>query len=303
MEKFTVTILGCGSAKPTLIHNPSSQLITIGGKAFLVDCGEGTQHQLMRYRCNTTRLRHIFISHLHGDHIYGLPGLVSTMGLQHHDAEIVVHLPKAGIPLLKPLMEYSAHDLNLRFEPYEHRRAVIYEDKTIEVETLPLVHSLPCCGFIFREKPKPRHIIREAIDRYEVPICRIAGIKLGNDYTLPDGRVIANDELTSAPSPSRAYAYVSDTLPLKAVAHAVKGIDLLYHEATHPSSRASSSKATCHSTAAQAAQIASLAEVKRLLIGHYSSALKGNDINGLLEEARAVFPATIASQEGMTIEI
>ena len=301
MEKFSVTILGCGSAKPTLRHHPSAQLVELGGKSFLIDCGEGTQTQLMRCHCKFNHLRHIFISHLHGDHCYGLPGLLSTMGLTGLDGETVIHLPEEGIALFKPLLDYSAHGLKVRFEPYRHGNNIIYEDRTLTVNTVPLVHRLPCVGFVFREKAKPRHINPEAIERWQVPACRRNNIKAGDDYVTPEGIVVPNAKLTTEADPSRAYAYISDTLPLKAVASEVRGVDLLYHEATFTSDLRDRARQTCHTVAADAARVAADAGVKRLVIGHYSS--RYLDDTPLLDEARQTFPDTVLAQEGLTLTI
>lgn len=301
MDNFSVTILGCGSAKPTLRHNPSAQLVCVGNRSFLIDCGEGTQTQLMRARCKFNHLRHIFISHLHGDHCYGLPGLLSTMGLTGLDGETVVHLPEEGVALLKPLIDYSAHDLNVRFEPYAYGSNVIYEDRSLTVTTVPLVHRLPCVGFIFREKPKLRHINPYAIQRWQVPPCYRNSIKAGDDYTTPDGIVVPNAELTTDADPQRAYAYISDTKPLNSVAEAVRGADLLYHEATFLSDLKQRARQTCHTTASDAARIARDAEVKRLVIGHFSS--RYTDESPLLYEAKAVFPDTLLAHEGLTLNV
>ncbi len=301
MDNFSVTILGCGSAKPTVRHNPSAQLVCLNSKSFLIDCGEGTQTQLMRAHCKFNRLRHIFISHLHGDHCYGLPGLLSTMGLTGLDGETVIHLPEEGVRLFKPLLDYSAHDLNVRFEPYEYGNNIIYEDRSLTVNTVPLVHRLPCVGFVFREKPKPRHINPDAIQRWQVPTCYRNNIKAGDDYVTPDGIVVPNDALTTDPDPSRVYAYISDTMPLKAVVSEVAGADLLYHEATFLSDLRQRAKQTLHTVAADAAAIARDAKVKRLVIGHFSSRYINESM--LLDEAKTVFPDTILAKEGLTINI
>lgn len=301
MENFQVTILGCGSAKPSLRHYPSAQLVAHNSRLFLIDCGEGTQMQLMRAHCKFNRLGHIFISHLHGDHCYGLPGLLSTMRLRGMGGTIVVHLPEEGIPLFKPLLDYSAHGLQVDFAPYAYGNHVIYEDRSLTVNTVPLKHRLPCVGFVFREKPKLRHINNAMTRFHEVPVREMAAIKEGADYTKPDGTVIANELLTTPADPQRAYAYISDTLPLKAVASEVRGIDLLYHEATFLENLQSRAKETCHTTAADAARIAKEAGVKRLVIGHFSSRYLNE--SPLLEEARALFPDTVLAREFLTLDV
>lgn len=301
MEQFSVTILGCASAKPTFRHNPTSQVIDFRGNLFMVDCGEWTQMQMIKMNIKPGRLRRIFISHLHGDHCYGLPGLLSTLALSGHNGTVSVHLPKEGVDLLKPLVDFTVSKLSVEFIPYEYGNNIIYEDKSITVNTVPLKHRKSCCGFVFREKEKLRHINREMIDFYCIPLCYLNSIKEGNDYVKTDGTVIPNERLTTAPSPSRAYAFISDTLPLKAVANEVKGIDLLYHEATFDSSLKDRAKETCHSTAADAANIAKMAGVKKLMIGHFSS--RYTDDSLLLKEAQAVFPETILANEGLTVNL
>ena len=301
MDVFRVSILGCGSAKPTLRHYPSSQVVDFRGNLFMIDCGEGAQMQFMRMRFKPNRLRHIFISHLHGDHCYGLPGLLSTLGLGGIDGHVAVHLPAEGIRLLKPLVDYSSHDLQVEFLPYEYGRNVIYEDKALTVETVPLRHRLPCVGFVFREKEKLRHINREMVDFHKVPLALLGRIKSGEDYVKPDGTVVPNALLTTDADPSRAYAYISDTLPLKSVVEAVEGADLLYHEATFLGDMQKRAKETYHTTAEEAARIAAEAGVKRLVIGHFSS--RYLDEKPLLEEAQSVFPSTVLAQEGLILDV
>ena len=301
MEKFQVTILGCGSAKPTLRHAPSAQLVNFRDKLFLIDCGEGTQMQLMRAHCRFNRLRHIFISHLHGDHCYGLPGLLSTMGLTGLDGEVVVHLPEEGVQLFKPLLDYSANGLRVEFAPYSYGNHIVYEDKSLTVNTVPLKHRLPCVGFVFREKPRLRHLNNEMARFHEVPVRERQAIKEGADYVKPDGTVIRNEILTTPAEPSRTYAYISDTLPLKAVISEVTEADLLYHEATFAECDLARAKETFHSTARQAAEIARDAHVKRLVIGHYSA--RYEDLSELHREAEAVFPGTILGNEGTVIPV
>ena len=301
MEKFQVTILGCGSAKPTLRHAPSAQLVNFRDKLFLIDCGEGTQMQLMRAHCRFNRLRHIFISHLHGDHCYGLPGLLSTMGLTGLDGEVVVHLPEEGVQLFKPLLDYSANGLRVEFAPYSYGNHIVYEDKSLTVNTVPLKHRLPCVGFVFREKPRLRHLNNEMARFHEVPVRERQAIKEGADYVKPDGTVIRNEILTTPAEPSRTYAYISDTLPLKAVISEVTEADLLYHEATFLNNLAPRAKQTCHTTAADAGRIAREAGVKQLIIGHFSSRYLNE--SPLLEEAKAEFPNTLLAREGLTVDV
>ncbi len=302
MDIFKVTILGCGSAKPSPRHLPSSQVVNFRGNLIMIDCGEGAQMQFFKMKFNPSRLRQILISHLHGDHCYGLPGMLSTLGLKSMNGTIDVRLPEEGVRLLEPLVEYSSHQLQVNFTPYEYKNAIIYEDKALEISTVPLVHSLPCVGFILREKPKQRHINPEMVKFYQVPVRELASIKEGNDFTAADGTVVANERLTTPADPSRTYAYISDTLPLKRTIQAVEGVDLLYHEATFLTSEKQRAKETCHSTAADAARIAKEAGVKRLVIGHFSSRYVADE-DRLLKEAQSIFPDTILANEGMTLDV
>ena len=301
MEQFNVTILGCSSAIPTKRHKPTSQIVDFRGNLFMIDCGEGTQSQIGKYNIKVRRLRRIFISHLHGDHCYGLPGLLSTLSLKGLAGTVTVYLPQGGVELFKPLIEKTVHDLSVEFVSYPYGKQVIYEDDSISVSTFPLKHRMPCCGFIFREKAGLRHINREMIDFYKIPTCYLRGIKEGEDFTLPTGEVIPNERLTLPPSPTRTYAYISDTLPLKAVAAEIEGADLLYHEATFEESGRERAKETCHTTAIDAGKIASLAKVKKLVIGHFSS--RYQDEKNLLKEAKTQFSNTVLANEGLKIEI
>lgn len=301
MDVFKVSILGCGSAKPTLRHFPSSQVIDFRGNLFMVDCGEGAQMQFMRMRFKPNRLRMIFISHLHGDHCYGLPGLLSTLGLKGMNGTVSVYLPKEGIRLLKPLIDYTAHDLQVEFIPYEHGENVIFEDKALTISTVPLKHRMPCVGFVFKEKEKMRHINGDMVRFHNVPVRQIPDIREGADFVKPDGTVIPNCMLTLPADPARTYAYMSDTAPLQSVVEAVKGADLLYHEATFTSDLKDRAILTCHSTARDAATIARDAGVKRLMIGHFSS--RYQDEQSLLKEAREVFPNTLLAREGLTVDV
>lgn len=304
MEPFEVHILGCGSALPTTRHNASSQVIKIGNKQFMVDCGEGTQLQLRRYHIHFSFINHIFISHLHGDHCFGLIGLISTFGMLGRTAPLHIYAdPKLEV-LMKPQIDYFCKGMNypLFFHNIDPtRQQTIYEDNTITVETLPLSHRIPCCGFLFREKPKKRHLIGDVANYYNIPTYMRQSIKDGADFITPEGEVIPNCRLTKEPDPSRSYAYCSDTAPCRFGCGVLDGVDLLYHEATFAESEKERAAQTFHSTARQAAQAAKDAGVKRLLIGHYSSRYDTADVQ--LNEAREIFPDTIAAEEGDTIII
>ena len=304
MENFEIHILGCGSALPTTRHNASAQIIKIGNKQFMVDCGEGTQIQLRRNHIHFSFINHIFISHLHGDHCFGLIGLISTFALLGRTAPLHIYADSKLEEVMKPQIEFFCKGMNypLFFHSIDAaKHQVIYEDNTITVETLPLKHRMPCCGFLFREKPKKRHLIGDVVNFYNIPAYMRQSIKDGADYTTPDGETIPNSRLTKDADRSRCYAYCSDTAPCNCNNEQLKGVDLLYHEATFADSEKERAAQTFHSTARQAAQVASDAGVKKLMIGHYSSRYESLDT--LLSEAREVFDNTIAANEGMVVSI
>lgn len=298
MEPFEVHILGCGSALPTTRHNATSQIVRICNKQFMIDCGEGTQLQMRRSHIHFSFVNHIFISHLHGDHCFGLIGLISTFGLLGRTAPLHIYADPLLQRLMQPQLNFFCNGLKypLHFHNIDAtKQAVIYEDKSITVETIPLQHRIPCCGFLFKEKPKKRHLIASMIEYYNIPIHLRTGIKEGNDYTTTDGTIIPNSRLTTDADPSRSYAFCSDTLPCPGIAGQIKEVNLLYHEATFAEAEESRAKETFHSTARQAAQIAKAANVKQLVIGHFSS--RYNDDEPLLKEAKEVFPATSLADE------
>ena len=304
MEKFEVHILGCGSALPTTRHQATSQVLNIREKLFMIDCGEGTQVQLRRSRLRFSRLNHIFISHLHGDHCFGLIGLISTYAMLERTAQLHIHAHADLQKLLAPQLDYFCKGMTFEvvFHPFNPgEQTVIYEDRSVSVETIPLRHRLPTCGFLFREKPTSRHIRREMIDFYQIPLYMINRIKSGEDYLLDDGTCIPCDRLTLPADPPRSYAYCSDTAYLPRIVHQVRGVDLLFHEATFASSEAVRARQTCHSTAEQAASIARDAQVKKLLIGHFSARYETEDV--LLQEAKTVFPDTLLASENLKIEL
>lgn len=304
MEKFEVNILGCGSALPTTRHYPASQVVNVRDKLYMIDCGEGAQLQLRRSKLKFSRLNHLFISHLHGDHCFGLPGLISTFGLLGRTADLHIHAHEDLEKVLSPVLGYFCK--NLPFEVVFHAfpadaPAVIFEDRSVTVTTIPLRHRIPCCGFLFTEKERPGHIIREMVDFYRVPLFELNRIKNGADYTTPEGEVIPNHRLTKPSLPPRKYAYCSDTLYTESLAEQLRGVDLLYHESTFARSEAARAKETFHSTAAQAARLALNADVGRLVIGHFSARYENETV--LLDEARSVFPETILAKENLEIQV
>ena len=299
MEPFEIHILGCGSALPTTRHNASSQIVKIGNKQFMIDCGEGTQLQLRRGHIHFSFINHIFISHLHGDHCFGLIGLFSTFGLLGRTAPLHIYADAMLEEIMKPQIDFYCKEL--KYPLFFHgidatRHEVIYEDNTITVETLPLKHRMPCCGFLFREKPKRRHLLGDVANFYGIPAYMRQAIKDGADFTTQSGETVPNSRLTREADPSRSYAYCSDTLPCPANNGHLKDVDLLYHEATFADSEKERAKLTFHSTARQAAEIAREAGAKRLVIGHYSS--RYDDEETLLQEAREIFGNTDCADEG-----
>lgn len=304
MEKFEVTILGCGSALPTLRHQPTSQIVNIREKLFMIDCGEGTQLQIRRNRFKFSKINHIFISHLHGDHFFGLIGLMSTMGLLGRTAPLHIYGPKDTENILRPQIDYFCNGMTYNVEIHTintKESSKIFEDKSVEIRTIPLKHRILCCGFLFKEKPTLPHIIPNKIKEHNIPICQINNIKTGLDYTLPDGTTIPNSELTTPPAPARSYAYCTDTLFLPQNASVIENADLLYHEATFCEEDKKYCKTTFHSTASQAAEMARLSHVKQLVIGHFSS--RYDCENKLLKEAKTIFPNTILAKENLTISL
>ena len=300
----TVTILGCGSALPTRINYPSSQLLELRDKQFLIDCGEGCQIRMRQYAVKTNRLNHIFISHLHGDHCFGLIGLLSSFGMLDRTADMHIHAHPDLEKILRAQLDYFCEGMPYKvfFEPINpSRHELVYEDRSVEVYSIPLKHRVPCCGYLFAEKERERHIIREMIDAYQVPVREIARIKQGADFVTEDGRVISNERLTTPASPAIRYAYCSDTAYSEKIIPWIEGVDCLYHEATFDTSLLPRAKETMHSTALQAAEIARMASVRQLIIGHFSARYTNQQL--LLDEARSVFEATTLAKDGGVYKI
>ena len=304
MEKFEVHILGCGSALPTTRHNATSQVIDLRDKLFMIDCGEGTQMQYRRVGLSFSRLNRIFISHLHGDHCFGLMGLISTFGLLGRTATLHIHAFPELEELLRPQLNFFCQGMtyDVEFHSFPHGCTdIIYEDRSVSVQAFPLSHRIPCCGFVFQEKPTAAHIKREMIDFYNIPFSQINRIKNGEDFITDEGKVIPNNRLTTPSAKPRKYAYCSDTKFNPNNVQYIKDCDLLFHEATFAEDRLARAKETHHSTARQAAEMAQLSRAKRLLIGHYSA--RYTDETVLLGEAREVFPETFLAEEGKCFKL
>lgn len=299
MSTFTIHTLGCGSAKPTLRHQPSSTVVDYRGNLFMIDCGEGAQQAFQRHHLKFSRLGHIFLTHLHGDHVLGLPGLISSLGLGGAGGKIVIHTFADGKRILSKIFDFFARELpfEVEFNVIKPIEAVILDTPSLTVRTIPLNHRIPTVGYVFEEKAKPRHIRRDMIDFHGVPFSMINRIKAGEDFTKPDGSVIQNSMLTTDPTPPLSYAHISDTAYIPDIAAKIGPVDLLFHETTYLDCHKAEASQRGHSTARQAAAVARDAGAKVLLTGHYSSRYKSDE--GFREEALDVFPNVILNREGL----
>ncbi len=296
--------LGCGSAKPTLFHQPSSTVLEHHGNLYMIDCGEGAQTALQRHRLRMSRMANIFLTHLHGDHVFGLPGLVGTMALSGGGGSLTIHTFKDGQEILEKIFAYFNRniEIDIRFNILDPDfEGIIWENKSLSVRTVKLNHRVPAVGYVFEEKPGLRHLKREMCDFHGVPLSQFNLIKGGADFVRPDGRVVLNSELTTSPTPPKRYAHISDTAYMPELADKIRGVDLLFHETTYLEDNLKDAKKRGHSTAAQAAMVARDAEVGRLLTGHYSSRYKDDTL--FLKEAQTIFPHTILNKEGLVTEV
>ena len=299
---FTLTILGCGSAIPTIERNPTAQLLNVNERFFLIDCGEGTQIQLRRYGLNFQRINHIFISHLHGDHYFGLIGLISSMHLLGRKKDLHIYAHQELKDIIDLHLRSSSTELNfpLFFHSLsEDQDMVILENDNIKVSNLILDHSIKCSGFLFEEKKALRSIMKSAVEKHDVPYDKLNSLKDGADWINSKGEIIANDILTTKNTSPYMYAFCSDTRYSESLISKVRGIDLLYHETTFMRDLEDRANLTGHSTTVQAAKIAKQANVKKLLIGHYSQRYK--NLDELLNEAKDIFTNTYLSSSGLVI--
>lgn len=274
------------------------------GKLFLVDCGEGTQIQLRRSRVRFTKISAVFLSHLHGDHCFGLIGMLSTFGLLGRTARLAVYAPAQLEQMLQMQLNQFCRDLGYEVDFHAVDTTVnkvIYEDRSLTVETIPLEHRVECCGFLFREKAMLAHIRRDMADFYGIPVSQFNNIKAGADWTTPEGETIGNDRLTLPADPPRSYAYCSDTRYMKQLHEQLKGVSTLYHESTYGEDNILLAEKYYHSTARQAAQVACDAGVGQLLLGHYSSRYEDEQV--LLKEAQNVFPNARLTEELAVFEV
>ena len=304
MTEFNVAILGCGSAKPSLRHNTSSQMISYKDACYMLDCGEGTQVQLMKYKLHTGKLEHIFISHSHGDHCLGLIGLLSSLSLNNRYSDIHLHIPADLEPILRRQIEFFVNhaDFDIHIHPISCvKPTLIFEDEHFKVNAFPLDHRVPCYGFLFQEREQVRHIRPECIRQYHIPHDRIDSIKQGADFLTSDGHWIPNAELTLPPSPARRYAYFTDTRPMTPYADQLHDINLLYHDATYGDEKDLAVK-YFHSTAIEAAEFAKQCCARKLILGHYSTRYDKMEEH-LLECAVEVFPETMLADEGLKVSV
>jgi len=299
---LSVTILGNNSAIPAHGRNPTSQVLQTQDESYLIDCGEGTQQQLAKYKIKRARINHIFISHLHGDHYFGLIGLLTSMGLLGRTTDLHLHAPSLLQEIIH--LQLKAADTILPYKIFFHPlgdECQIANDKKITVECIKVNHRIDCWGFIFREKKNPRSIDAEKVKAYEIPAAYFEALQKGADYTNKKGTIIPNEELTTANAAPKSYAYCADTIYDETIVNKVKNVDLLYHEATYLKDLALKAAERFHSTTEQAATIAKKAHVKKLIIGHFSS--KYEVLDDFLKEAVEVFPSTELALEGVCYSI
>ena len=289
-----LTILGFNSAIPTVNSSPTAQFLEMEERAFLIDCGEGTQVQLRKAKARFSKINHIFISHLHGDHCFGLPGLIASFRLLGRETPLHIYAPKGIKEMLETIFRITEthKGFELIYHELESKKSVkIFEDNRLEVFTIPLNHRIYCNGYLFREKPKERHLNMQEISKYpEIETCDYHNLKLGKDFVLSDGYVLKNDVLTTEPSKSVSYAFCSDTRYLESILPIIENVDVLYHEATFLHELKEMADYTGHTTALEAARIARKANVGKLILGHFSN--RYHDLNVFTDEAREVFANT-----------
>jgi len=300
---FAVRILGCSSALPTAKRFTSAQVVLYNQTPYLVDCGEGAQVRMRKYSLPFGRLRNIFISHIHGDHIFGIFGLLSTLSMLGRKQDLNIYCPEKLEDICTHLFASLDHDLGFKLN-YTYLnpegKQLIHSDKYLDVYSFPLVHTKPTWGFLFREKQKERNIIKECISKYDLSVSQIVRLKRGEDVVLDNGICLESDSVTILPPPPKTYLYCSDTLPLKRLSDIAENVDLLYHEATFMSKDEDLAKLTCHTTATQAAELAKSIGAKKLLIGHFSTRYTAAEIT---DEARSIFENVVEAYDGLEIEI
>ncbi len=302
--KFEITVLGSGSAVPTKSRNPTAHVINIQEEYLLADCAEGTQLQMRTYGIKMQRIRYIFITHMHGDHIFGLPGLLSTMHLLGRNLPLDIYGPKGLEHAVMTMVDMSRKTLCFELNFHEvpaKEHTLLVENNKFQVYSFPLKHKMPTTGFVFQEKPKKRTYLPEVAAAYNVPVYWIWRIKDGEDFVAEDGTVVPNETLTKAPAPPKSYAFCTDTAYFPDVVPYVKGVNLLYHEASFVEADRARAKATQHSCAADAAKIAAEAGVEKLMLGHFSARYR--DLSVLEAEAKQNFNNVVLARDGLVINI
>jgi len=302
--RFELQLLGTSSARPLADRFTTCQYLNIQEQHFLIDCGEGAQIRMDQFQVKRSKINHIFISHLHGDHIFGLWGLLTSYALNKRTQPLYIYSPPGLESILQPALSMGNDNPGFPLHFVELDPTVsdlIYENEQLMVTTIPLQHRLPTCGYLFREKERPRNMITSQIAAYQLSIPQIKAAKAGADIQLPDGRLIPNAVLTEPAQAPRAYAYCSDTRYTESVVPLIKGADLLYHESTFCTDNQARAQATLHSTAAEAAQIARAAGVGKLLLGHFSS--RYDDVMAFETEARAIFAEAYAGYDGLRVAL
>ncbi|HEU4789406.1 MAG TPA: ribonuclease Z [Flavobacterium sp.] len=298
-----LTILGCYAATPRTLTNPTSQVLEIKNRLFLIDCGEGTQVQLRKNKLKFSKINHVFISHLHGDHFFGLIGLISTFALLGRTTDLHIYGPKGIKEIIDLQLKLSNSWTNyqLFFHELESKGSeIIYEDDKVIVKTIPLKHRVYTNGFLFQEKIGERRLDLNAVHDYEINTCYYQNIKNGRDITLEDGRIIANHKLSFDPIPSLSYAFCSDTKYSEDIIHLIENVTVLYHESTFLQSEETLAQKTMHSTAKEAAKIALKANVKQLILGHYSTRYDSIDL--FKKEAETIFKEILLADDGKSFE-
>lgn len=302
--KFEITILGSGSALPSLQRNPTSHLVNVRENYFLVDCGEATQLQMQKYKVNASKINHIFISHLHGDHYLGLIGFLTSQSLLGRTRELHLYANEELKTIIDIHLKVADSRLNypMHFHPLQYNdKTLIMENNAVEVYSFPMKHRVPVCGFLFKEKTRELRIDKTALEIYRIPVKALADIKKGSDYIDPNGKVIPNAKITLPEEKTYAYAFCTDTKFHKKIADYIKGAHTVFHEATFLHKDLEKAKKTYHSTALQAAQIANSAEATQLIIGHFSARYKGTE--AFLKEAKEEFENTTTAYDGAVITI
>ena len=304
MNEFSVTILGSSSAIPTSTRYPSAQVVSYQHKPFLVDCGEGTQIQLRKNQIRFPKINNIFISHMHGDHFFGLIGLISSFSLLGRKEDIHIYAPSDIENIINLQLSVSQTSLNFQIQYHFLNfdgKHLLFENKELEIYSFPLNHSIPTCGFLFKEKPHLRKIIKEVLSKYDIPDAAFAGIKEGKDFVTESGDIIKNEELTTSGIPQKSYAYCSDTAYSESIAMYIRGVDLLYHESSFMEDMRKIAEEKKHSTTLDAARVAIEVGAKQLIVGHFSARYK--TLDALLAETQSVFENTLLATEDLKISL